>query len=123
MNTNLQEFWSVQQASGLDREIFTSFQEAQHSFDRWNEALDAELEKWMNGDNQAKVLIESSLEPNLSGGCYHTYRINPAARPGGICHHPMGTEQSSRWTFARGANKIQWGNKATARPHRELVKR
>jgi hypothetical protein len=46
MNVNLQDFWTVQQASGLESEIFTSYAAAQRQVNEWNARLDAEFEQW-----------------------------------------------------------------------------
>ncbi len=122
MNVNLQEFWTVQQASGLEPEIFTSYDAALRQLNSWDAKLDADFERWKNGDRSISILIESQLESDLEGGCFQSYCVHPEARPSGIYHHEAYTKISELWKESKGYNKIRWGNKATARPTRELIR-
>ncbi len=116
---NLQPFWSVQECSGGRVHIFASVSEAQAAIDSWNEELDQQLVQWESGDHSVSdSLIESTLEPDLEGGCYFSYHIHPAWRPSGYDYHAPYSAQSYLWSDAVGHDSIQWGNPATARPSR-----
>lgn len=118
MTKNLQDFWTVQPSSGHYSHIFTSYEAAQSAYEQWNTEVDAEFDKWERGDRNASVLIQSTLEADLEGGCYQSYSAHPACRPSGIDHYSAYSENCDRWRDNPGFNKIRWGNPATARPAR-----
>ncbi len=117
MKRNLQEFWTVQPASGLEAHIFASFGEAEQAIDKWNAQLDAEFEKWERGESSS-VLIDSRIGPDGFGGCYQNCVVHPAARPGGIYHFSAYECNANEWVDNPGFHKIKWGNPALARPAR-----
>ncbi len=116
MLKNLQEFWSVQQASDVKPRIFTSLQSAKTQRNAWETAVLEKFNKWKNSDEgkPSDLIIDCSYElgeRNVS--------LNAASLPSGIYYHPMGSETRERWENSPGVDKVRWGNPATARPSRK----
>lgn len=116
MNVNLVEFWTVQQASGLEPTAFLSLEDAQKQIAIWDAELDSLLERWKSGDYSiSSSLIQSQLESDCEGGCYFSYHINDAYRPGAIYHHPKYSK--SYWDELVNVNIVSWGNPVLQRPN------
>lgn len=112
---NLDEFWSVQPTSGSHAHIFTSLEDALSQIQKWEQEMGDEFEKWERGQSSS-VLIQSTIESNLYGGSFTSYRIHPACLPGGIYYHEVGSEESEIWEHNPGSEKVRWANLALARP-------
>ena len=115
MKVNLVEFWTVQRESGSKTYAFLTFEDAQKQINIWNEELDNDLEKWLGGDRGVSdSLIASTLESDLDGGCYFSYPINPAWRPGGIYYHKKYSMKP--WDNLANPELISWDNPVLERP-------
>ena len=113
---NLVEFWSVQPASGQNAHIFLSEEKAMEQSTRWRDAVYAEFEAWERGESSNSSIVSSSIEGDGFGGCVQTFSIASHALPGGVYHHPVGTQAAEKWEDCTGYEKLAWGNPATARP-------
>lgn len=114
-NVNLVEFWTVQEASGLNSTAFLTYEAAQRQINLWNKELDEQLKKWKEGDySVSSSLISSNLESDCEGGCYYSYHINDAFRPGGIHFHAK--YSMTYWKELINGNLIKWGNPVLQRP-------
>lgn len=111
---NLQPFWSVAPSSGNESHIFTSEEAAVQAVNEWNQELDDLFERWEKGE-YVSLAIDSSLESDLNGGCYQSFRVHPAVRPGGINFYDIGKASFENWESSPGVDKIKWGNPATQR--------
>ena len=117
---NLQEFWSVQECSGGATHIFSTQEQVEVAIERWDAELDEQFVRWESGDcTVSDSLVHSTLEPDLEGGCYLSWQVNPAWRPGGFYHHEPFTEDAAMWENDPGFDSISWGNPATARPSKQ----
>jgi hypothetical protein len=108
MNVNLVEFFSVQMASGLDSEIFLSFEEAQEAARVHDEAVWAEFEASGRG-------ATSYLESDLEGGCVQVVTVHDVYLSGAIYTHPKWTANASMWFDHPDFHKVRWGNPALER--------
>jgi hypothetical protein len=86
---NLQVFFSVQMASGVLPEIFSTFESAQKAAKKSDQAARAEV---------GEDLIEAWMLSN------------------GISEHPAFSENQEKWSDCKGFSSIRWGALATARP-------
>ena len=115
---NLVDFWSVQQFSGVNPHVFLSEEEAFEQSTRWRKAVEGEFAAWERGESSNSSIVHSTIEGNGFGGCVQTFSIASHALPGGVYHHPVGTQRVGRWEDCPGYEKLAWGNPATARPNR-----
>ncbi len=114
---NLQPFWTVQECSGGVTHIFSSQEAAEVAIARWNAELDERFERWEAGDHSVPdSLVQSTIEPDLEGGCYISYHVHPAWRPSGWLKWLEYSQEFADWQENIGVDSIHWGNPATARP-------
>ena len=109
--TNLIQFWSVQPASGVDPHIFLSEEEAMEQSLKWRAKVEKEFAAWERGESSNSSIVSSSIEGDGFGGCVQTFSIASHALPGGIYHHPAGTQAAEKWIDSPGYEKV-WGNPA-----------
>jgi hypothetical protein len=109
--TNLVEFWSVQPASGQNPHIFLSEKEAMEQSLKWRKAVEEEFAAWERGESNSSI-VSSSIEGDGFGECVQTFSVASHSLPGGIYHHPVGTQSAEKWEDCPGCKKIVWGNPA-----------
>lgn len=116
---NTEVFFSVTLSSGLDDRslrIARTYEEAVDIAEKHDALMKHNFERWLEGDSQADVMIDSAIEPDGEGGCSQVFSIHPACLSGSIMKHEVGSATQSAWKNVKGADKIVWGNPATARP-------
>ena len=106
--TNLIQFWSVQPASGVDPHIFLSEEEAMEQSLKWRAKVEERFAAWERGESYDSSIVHSTVEGDGFGGVKETFTIADHALPGGIYHHPAGTQAAEKWIDSPGYEKV-WG--------------
>ena len=108
---NLVECWSVQQFSGVNPHIFLSEEEAMEQSLKWRAKVEERFAAWERGESYDSSIVHSTVEGDGFGGVKETFTIADHALPGGIYHHPAGTQAAEKWIDSPGYEKV-WGNPA-----------
>jgi hypothetical protein len=108
---NIQAFWTVQPASGMDSHIFLSEEEARKQSQEWTEAVMQEFAAWERGETSFGP-VSSRLESTPEGGAHQYFVVSDHALPGGVFKHEAMTQPAEKWEGCPGFEKVRWTSRA-----------